>query len=159
MLRYQFLFDHWSQASWGQFVVGWVTLIQVQLAAVAELTLCQGEGPFSSVGWKLVKGAAQWYCIVHWQKQDLKYNHIVYIAVILSFILHAILAMWPFIDFYFKAERNVMSDDLNRQRTLYNELKKMRGMGEEVELLRESQEVTTKGWIGLQLAERLGEQT
>ena len=40
-------------------------------------------------------------------------------------------------------ENSRVTEDLHRQQKLFNELKKMKGMGEEVDLLRESQQART----------------
>ena len=60
---------------WGQLVVGWVTPIQVQLAAVAELTLGQGEGPWA-------RGEGHIYLVRPVQKSAAQYKHIyIYIYI------------------------------------------------------------------------------
>ena len=45
---------------------------------------------------------------------------------------------------YAETEKNRLANELNKQQTLYSELKKMRGRGEEIDALKESQEVRHK---------------
>ena len=44
-------------------------------------------------------------------------------------------------------ERDRLTNELQKQQTLYSELKKMRGMGEEIDALKESQEVWVMGIV------------
>ena len=44
-------------------------------------------------------------------------------------------------------ERDRLTNELQKQQTLYSELKKMRGRGEEIDALKESQEVWVMGIV------------